>query len=287
MSVKCESRSKGEVTKKKHLCPAEQAQFSAFFRQTEASRKRARRVSHAWKEGYKKRKAKPAVPCTHINCSSYFFPRHRRRLQQTWFYVEATFSPKKWRLQVNICFYASESYKKVIYLNVSKSLQLFWCFQMRMRTSFVNLVRLLPSEDKSHKWHLSHPIVYSCCCLFFKFNSVRIPNLLLYVLVNTSAMHFADASRIASSMENDTLRFCWKIFDYHMIFTNQFDRNGGSVGSIYFFALLPRAHLTLVSVRQWDAKKLRRFCKQDKAWCDIVGNRLSIRKIFLNIELPS
>ena len=55
MTVKCESRSKGEVTKKKHLCPAEQAQFSAFFRQTEASRKRARRVSHAWKEGYKKR----------------------------------------------------------------------------------------------------------------------------------------------------------------------------------------------------------------------------------------
>ena len=127
----------------------------------------------------------------------------------------------------------------MLYLNVNKSLQLFWCFQMRMRTSFVNLVRPLPSEDKSHKWHLSHPIVYSCCCLFFKFNSVRIPNLLLYVLVNTSAMHFADASRIASSMENDTLRFCWKIFDYHMIFTNQFDRNGGSVGSIYFLCAPP------------------------------------------------
>ena len=120
-------------------------------------------------------------------------------------------------LQVNICFYASESYKKVIYLNVSKSLQLFWCFQMRMRTSFVNLVRLLPSEDKSHKWHLSHPIVYSCCCYFFKISSVRIPNLLLYVLVNTSAMHFLclsftvgligikrRASRIASSIEIDT-----------------------------------------------------------------------------------
>ena len=190
-------------------------------------------------------------------------------------------------LQRNVCFYASETYEKVIYLNVNKSSQLFWCFQMRIRASFVNLVRPLPSEDKSHKWHLSHPIVYSCCCLFFKFNSVRIPNLLLYVLVNTSAMHFADASRIASSMENDTLRFCWKIFDYHMIFTNQFDRNGGSVGSIYFFALLPRAHLTLVSVRQWDAKKLRRFSKQDKVWRDIVGNKLSIRKIFLNIELPS
>ena len=171
---------------------------------------------------------------------------------------------------------------------------------MRMRTSFVNLVRPLPSVDKSHKLHLSHPIVYSCCCLFFKVNSVRIPNLLLYVLVSTSAMRFLclsftvglfgikrRASRIASSIEHDTLRFCWKIFDYHMIFTNQFDRNSGSVGSIYFFALLPRAHLTLVSVRQWDAKKLRRFCKQDKAWCEKVGNRLSIRKIFLNIELPS
>ena len=171
---------------------------------------------------------------------------------------------------------------------------------MRMRTSFVNLVRPLPSEDKSHKWHLSHPIVYSCCCNFFKVSSVRIPNLLLYVLVNTSAMHFLclsftvglfgikrRASRIASSIEHDTLRFCWKIFDYHMIFTDQFDRNGGSVESIYFFALFPRAHLTLVSVRQWDAKKLRRFCKQDKACCDIVSNRLSIRKIFLNIELPS
>ena len=170
---------------------------------------------------------------------------------------------------------------------------------MRMWTSFVNLVRPLPSEDKSHKWHLSHPIVYSCCCLFFKFNSVRIPNLLLHVPVNTSAMHFLclsftvglfgikrRASRIASSIEHDTLRFCWKIIDYHMIFTNQFHRNSGSVGSI-FFALLPRAHLTLVSVRWWDAKKSRRFCKQDKAWRDIVGNKLSIRKIFLNIELPS
>ena len=99
-------------------------------------------------------------------------------------------------------------------------------FQMRMWTSFVNLVRPLPLEDKSHKWHLSHPIVYSCCCLFFKVNSVRIPNLLLYVLVSTSAMRFLclsftvglfgikrRASRTASSIEHDTLRFCWKIFD--------------------------------------------------------------------------
>ena len=130
--------------------------------------------------------------------------------------------------------------------------------------------------------------------------TVRVLNLLLYVLVNTSAMHFLclsitvglfgikrRASPIASSVEHDTVRFCWKIFDYHMIFTNQFDRNSGSVGSICFFALLPRAHLTLVSVRQWDAKKLRRFCKQDKAWPDIGSNKLSIRKIFLNIELPS
>ena len=83
----------------------------------------------ARKEEYKKRKAKPAVPCTYTNLSSYFSPRHRRRLQQTWFYVEATFSPKKWRLQVNICFYSSETFKKVIYLNVNKSLQLFWCFK--------------------------------------------------------------------------------------------------------------------------------------------------------------
>ena len=79
-SVKCESRSRGEVkktkqNKTKHLCPAEQAQFSAFLRQTEASRRRARRVSYARKEEYKKRKAKPAVPCTHINCLRYFFLR--------------------------------------------------------------------------------------------------------------------------------------------------------------------------------------------------------------------
>ena len=56
--------------KEKHLCPAEQAQFIAFFRQTEASRKRARRLSHARKEEYKKRKVKPAVPCTYANYSS-------------------------------------------------------------------------------------------------------------------------------------------------------------------------------------------------------------------------
>ena len=152
----------------------EKARFrrtGAIFPRFSDKRSQARSEHEVWvthaRRSTKKRKAKPAVPCTYTNCSSYFFPRHWRRLQQTWFYVEATFSPKKWRLQVNICFYASESYKKVIYLNVSKSLQLFWCFQMRMRTSFVNLVRLLPSEDKSHKWHLSHPIVYSCCCCFF------------------------------------------------------------------------------------------------------------------------
>ena len=133
---------------------------------------------------------------------------------------------KKWRLRVNICFSASETYKKEIYLNVDKSLQLFLCFQMRMWTNFANLVRLLPPEDKSHKWHLSHPIVYSCCCcFFFMVSSFLIPNLLLYVLVNTSAMHFLclsftvssfeikrRAPRIVSSIEHDTLRFCWKIF---------------------------------------------------------------------------
>ena len=55
--------------------------------------------------------------------------------------------------------------------------------------------------------------------------------------------------------------------------------------SNYLFALFPRAHLTLVSVRQWDAKKLRRFCKQDKAWCDIVGNGLSIRKKLTKLKM--
>ena len=135
---------------------------------------------------------------------------------------------KKWRLRVNICFSASETDKKEIYLNVDKSLQLFLCFQMRMWTNFANLVRLLPPEDKSHKWHLSHPIVYSCCCcccFFFMVSSFLIPNLLLYVLVNTSAMHFLylsftvgsfeikrRAPRIVSSIEHDTLRCCWKIF---------------------------------------------------------------------------
>ena len=68
-TVRCESRLRGGLGKK-HLCPAEQAQFIAFFRQTEASRKRARRVSHARKEEYKKRKVKPAVPCTYANYSS-------------------------------------------------------------------------------------------------------------------------------------------------------------------------------------------------------------------------
>ena len=113
---------------KKHPCPVEQAQFSAFFRQTEASRKRARRVSHAWKEQFKKERQNQLYPVP-TPIVQAIFPRHWRRLQQTWFYVEATFSPKKWRLQVNICFYASETYKKVIYLNVNKSLQLFWCFK--------------------------------------------------------------------------------------------------------------------------------------------------------------
>ena len=47
---------------KKKMCPAEQAQFIAFFRQTEASSKRARRVRHARKEEYKKRKANQLYP---------------------------------------------------------------------------------------------------------------------------------------------------------------------------------------------------------------------------------
>ena len=41
--------------------------------------------------------------------------------------------------------------------------------------------------------------------------------------------------------KHDALRFCWKIFVYHMIFTNQFDRNSGSVGSIFFCALPSRS----------------------------------------------
>ena len=47
---------------KKHPCLAEQAQFSAFFRQTEASRKRAQRVSHARKEVYKKERQNQLYP---------------------------------------------------------------------------------------------------------------------------------------------------------------------------------------------------------------------------------
>ena len=119
---------------------------------------------------------------------------------------------------------------------------------------------------------------------FFKISSVRIPNLLLYVLVNTSAMHF-----LCLSFTVGLFGIKRRASIYHMIFTDQFDRNGGSVESIYFFALFPRAHLTLVSVRQWDAKKLRRFWKQDKAWCDIVGNKLSIKKNFqiLNYQVKN
>ena len=94
----------------------------------------------------------------------------------------------------------------------------------------------------------SHCLQLLLLLFFFMVSSFLIPNLLLYVLVNASAMHFLclsftvssfeikrRAPRIVSSIEHDTLRFCWKIFDYHMIFTNQFHRNGGSVGSIYFF----------------------------------------------------
>ena len=140
------------------------------------------------------------------------------------------------------------------------------------------------------------PIVYSC---FLNVKTVITPKLFLFVLLNTSSMHFLclsfrvgsfgikrRASRLASSTEQyDTLRFCWKIFDYHMILTKQFDRNGGSVGSSFFLLcsstgawLTPRARPTLVSVRLWDAKKSRRLCKQDKAWRDVVGYKLSVKK---------
>ena len=62
------------------------------------------------------------------------------------------------------------------------------------------------------------PLFTVVLVIFFKISSVRIPNLLLYVLLNTSAMHFLclsftvgligikrRASRIASSIEIDTL----------------------------------------------------------------------------------
>ena len=108
----------------------------------------------------------------------------------------------------------------------------------------------LTSEDKSHKWHGMRPIVNSC---FLNVKTVITPKLFIFVLLNTSSMKFLclsfrvgsfgikrRASRLASSTEQyDTLRFCWKIFDYHMILTKQFDRNGGSVGSSFFsFVLL-------------------------------------------------
>ena len=57
----CEARVTLERSEK-NLCPGEQAQFSAFFRQTEARRKRSRRVSHARKEEYKKKEGKTS--CT-------------------------------------------------------------------------------------------------------------------------------------------------------------------------------------------------------------------------------
>ena len=85
------------------------------------------------------------VHCNHTNCSSYFSPDTGGDCSKHGFMSRQHF------LQRNVCFYASETYEKVIYLNVNKSSQLFWCFQMRMRASFVNLVRPLTSEDKSHK----------------------------------------------------------------------------------------------------------------------------------------
>ena len=127
-TVKRESRSRGV---KKTCAPENRRSFLRFSdKQRQEGSDHEEWVTHG-RRSTKKRKAKPAVPCTYTNFSSYCFPRHRRRLQQTWFYVEATFSLKKWRLQVNICFYASETYKKVIYLNVNKSLRLFWCFHER------------------------------------------------------------------------------------------------------------------------------------------------------------
>ena len=105
-------------------------------------------TSHTWvthgRRGKEKRKAKPAVHCTpypvprtpypvprtpypvhcnHTNCSSYFSPDTGGDCSKHGFMSRQHF------LQRNVCFYASETYEKVIYLNVNKSLQLFCCFK--------------------------------------------------------------------------------------------------------------------------------------------------------------
>ena len=142
----------------------EEARFrrtGEIFLRFSDKRRKARSEHEVWvmhgKRSTKKRTAKPPVTCNHTNCSDTGgdYNKHGFTLRQH--FLQRNDSYKY------ICFYGSETYKKVIYLNVNKSLQLFWCFQMRMRTNFVNLVR--PSGDKSHKWYLSHSIVYSF--LFF------------------------------------------------------------------------------------------------------------------------
>ena len=132
-------------------------------------------------------------------------------------------------------------------------------------------------------------IPFHCLQFFvlFKVNSVHIPNLLLYVLVNTSAMHFLclsfrvglfgikrKASLIASSIEHDTLRFCWKTFDYRMIFTDQCDRNSGSVGSSYF-SCAPRSSLAR-DLRLRLTKRLSPFANETQKITPVLQARQGV-----------
>ena len=119
-TVKCESRLRGGVKKtRKNTCaPQNRRNFLRFSnKQRHTGSEHEEWVTHE-RRGTKKERQNQLYP---HQLFKLFFPRHRRRLQQTWYYVEATFSPKKWRLQVNIFFNASDTYKKVIYLNVNKS----------------------------------------------------------------------------------------------------------------------------------------------------------------------
>ena len=130
--------------------PQNRCNFSVFFRQ----RRQARSEHVVWvthgRRSKEKKKGKTSctlypVHCTHTNCSSYFSPDTGGDCSKHGFMSRQHF------LQRNVCFYASETYEKVIYLNVNKSSQLFWCFQMRMRASFVNLVRPLPEAAEAER----------------------------------------------------------------------------------------------------------------------------------------
>ena len=91
----------------------EKARFrrtGAIFPRFSDKRSQARSEHEVWvthaRRSTKKERQNQLYPVPTPIVQAIFFPRHRRRLQQTWFYLEATFSPKKWRLQVNIWFYA-------------------------------------------------------------------------------------------------------------------------------------------------------------------------------------